>query len=276
MHEPTTVTKTVLDAPPTEATVSIEPELLGIVPRKTVLAGNTVLCRMALWNLLAGFVLVMFFFAGRDLATWDDLIERGEPVTATVYDKHERHGKSTSYYRDYEFNADGVHVSESESVSRDVYNAVQNGDTLPVTYLPGTQGKVWQQGVADAAAKSERFGAWVTAAVFGAVVICSGLWAHGANIAKHRRLLASGVAVPGRVVSHNITEYKGNKTYTITYEFRTVAANPAHRTTKVSVDKAQYERHALYNEPFTVVYAPDDSYTSLPYFRLTAARLLGA
>ena len=258
------------------APYTVEPELLGVAPRRVVLSRGAVVGRSLLLNLLVGFVLMLVFFARNDLATWDALIQRGVPVTATVYDKHERHGKSTSYYRDYEFNADGVHVSESESVSRDVYNAVQNGDTLPVTYLPGTQGKVWQQGVADAAAKSERFGAWVTAAVFGAVVICSGLWAHGANIAKHRRLLASGVAVPGRVVSHNITEYKGNKTYTITYEFRTVAANPAHRTTKVSVDKAQYERHALYNEPFTVVYAPDDSYTSLPYFRLTAARLLGA
>jgi hypothetical protein len=189
----------------------IEPELLGASPRMVRWSRQTVAARRLLWNLMIGTGLVFLFLGRNDLATWDALIDRGVPITASVHDKHISRGKTTSYSLRYTFYGDGSLIYGSDSVSRSEFEAANIGDTIPVTYLPGSNGEKWQQGEATQARRDERFWAWFLASGIVVGGFALGLGMFELHAREQMRLLQSGRSVVGRVMSGNITTYKNTK-----------------------------------------------------------------
>lgn len=251
----------------------VEPELLGVRPRTARWIDRTVTYRRLIWNLMFGTALVLLFFARNDLATWDALIDRGVPVTASVYDKTVYHGKSTTYSLRYSFYGDGLLWYGSDSVSHSAFDAANIGDTIPVTYLPGSRGEKWQQGIATELQRNNRFWEWIFAGFFGVGVLGIGLALFENEMRGQLRLLQYGISTVGRVVSGNITTHKGAKVYWIRYAYTT------HEnmlwSNSVSVPQATYEQYTLGNPYLTVVYDETKQNKSKPYFLLTAAELAG-
>ncbi|RYF69144.1 MAG: DUF3592 domain-containing protein [Cytophagaceae bacterium] len=128
-------------------TQHIEPELVAIKPpRRLRWKSNTKWLFGALGAVWVIGIGLLFYFGWRNYDTWDALMARGVVAQGTVYDKHRTEGQNTSFYLDYRFTADSGPVEGASYVSEDIYEQAKKGDALPVTYLPQTQGRIYQEG----------------------------------------------------------------------------------------------------------------------------------
>ncbi|MBC8134884.1 MAG: hypothetical protein H8F28_03240 [Fibrella sp.] len=271
--DPVSVAPTQQVAAGEQHTHAIEPELLGVRPRTARWTEKTVAMRRLLWNLMVGTALILLFFARNDLATWDALIAHGVPVTASVYEKDVSRGKTTSYHLRYTFYGDGLLCYGTDSVSSAAFESANIGDTIPVTYLPGSKGEKWQQGTATVSRRDDRFYQWIFAGFFGVGAFAIGLALFENEMREQLRLLQHGRPAIGRVVSGNITTHKSTKTYWVRYEY--TAYQNIVCADSVPVPQAAYEQYTLGNPYLTVVYDEAQYNKSKPYFQLTAAELAG-
>jgi hypothetical protein len=65
-----------------------------------------------------------------------DLRLRGLETTGVAINRRVSHGRSTSWYLEYRFNARGTVWIEERRVSRDIYDRYPPGSMVPVTYDP--------------------------------------------------------------------------------------------------------------------------------------------
>ncbi len=259
-------------APETPA-YSIEPELLGVRPRSVVWAKQTLLWRRVLWNLLVGVGILLFVLARRDIATWDALIERGIQTQATVYDSFwTRSKRGNKYHLRYHFESDKGICDNNNSTTASTF-ATFDGKTLPVTYLPGSEKSVYQEGIVTRARRDERLRDWELAGLATMLIFGVTLTGYEYSLRCQRRLLRLGVAIVGRSVSGEITKYKNNTTYWLRYTF-----TPAHalaHSKRVAVPQSVYDAQTWGKSLHTVLYDEVNPHDSKPYFQLTAAQVLG-
>lgn len=256
-----------------EAAHTIEPELLGVRPRPVVWAKQTLLWRRILWNVSVGVGLVLFLLARRDVATWDALMESGVQTQAEVYDTYTTHSKNgTKYHMRYRFQTDTGTHNDTSGINAEKY-ATGIGKTFTLTYLPGKEKPVYQQGVATPERRNRRLWHW-TIGTFCAVSLCAlvlGVYEHDAR--NQRRLLLYGATAPGLVVSGEITKHKNSHTYWLTYSFAS-RQNIAH-SAKVAVTENIYHAQVWGESVHTVLYDEASPHNNKPYFALTAAQVLG-
>ncbi len=143
---------------PTAEPHTIEPELLGMRPRTVRWSTSTVVWRFVLCNLLVGVVLLLLFLGRNDLATWDALIKRGVPISATVTDRYITHSKnSTTYHLKYRFEADGKTFDDSRTIASDSYYTMQE---FTATYLPDSNPPIYQPFVVTPVGRADRLHGW--------------------------------------------------------------------------------------------------------------------
>lgn len=134
------------DAAPTrvgarhESPYAIEPGLLAAPPRPVRWSVRAAKARRWCYGGYAGALLLFLAFACYDLATYDALLARGVPATATITSKNTLTLKSTGYYLHYSFKSDNGTTTGMKQVGSRGFDGVSVGSTFPITYLPGSHG----------------------------------------------------------------------------------------------------------------------------------------
>ena len=125
--------------------------------------------RLVLLLVLAGVVGVLMWMAHRDQVDLAALLAHGATTEATVTGKHTASGRSTTYYVDYAFTAEGVTVKSSDDVEYSLYRQANVGGPLLVTYLPGHP-ETHRSDAVDATLVANDRGAWILALVLALVI----------------------------------------------------------------------------------------------------------
>src|SRR5579883_1486658 len=153
----------------------IDPSILGETPRPARLTPGESTLRVWLFVQLIVIFAVYLGLWVSDMRSTNALRTHGQVVSAKVLSKHEYHGKSTSYYLDYEYIKGAVDISDTDEVSNDVYGQTNVGDPLTITYLPSDQdtycvGTMTQER-ADGRMANWSLGAIALVLVFGGIVL---------------------------------------------------------------------------------------------------------
>lgn len=250
----------------------MEAELMSPAPRHARLTSGTRATRLFLWNLLLGTFCVLLFFARRDLASWDALLQRGVVTQAQIIQKYTSQSKNgLTYHIDYGFYAQQEYCYGEMSVSESYFTRTEVGNKIPVTYLPESNGEIWQAGEITQERRHARQNIWIASTigamgVLGIIITCS-----LANWNNQLYLLQNGVVVPG-----TITEIRPSRPnypehgYTVTYRYP-VGKKRILQTIYLPQNAA--EQYTQGNPFLTVLYHSVDPYKSLPYIQITAARL---
>ncbi len=246
----------------------IEPELTDRTPHAARFTGGTQVGRLAVLALTAGGLWLVCWLASRDLGDLVALRAAGRPTTARVTGRHESHGKSTTYYLDYEFEGNGQQVEDDEAVSESEYDDTSIGTAIPVVYLPSDPQTHRIGAVNDARIARSRT-AWGVGALVTLIVLGGILWANEATRRNHLRLLREGVPVVGVVLDRNVVQAKST-TYYVQYRFTAPPASA--QVKKVSVTKRLYDECAP-GTPLTVLHEYARPANNVPYRALSDVRL---
>lgn len=244
---------------------SIEPELAGAsIPRLARLTPGTLTTRRYLWN--AAFVTLglIVFWGQRDIAPWDKIIKSGVTVQGVAYNNAE-HSENNSVSIQFETDAGTMYTHGALS------RTVRVGQSLPITYLPGTQGEFWLEGKPDSQQRNQRLLLWGLAGLgtFGlfaaTIAYCEKRWKHQLH------LLQEGVAVHGLVRSGEVIEITNPPQYHIRYTYWVGRGKEKGR---VRVSEYEYRSLTTRNPYLTVLYDVTQPSVSKPYFQCNAAYLV--
>ena len=255
-----------------DANYQIEPELQTSA-RQVDWSLQTRLGRK--WN--AGLILVPLliggFFAYRDVGSLYALLRQGKIVAAQVTGKREAHGKGSTYWLDYNFDAVGKQIQDTDTVPRSLYTSTAEGGTVQVTYLPSNP-SIHRAGSVDTARFRNRAGAWglVVGGITGCFLI--GMIVDEYRARRQRRLAVSGVAVAGKIVSLGPPTQRGrSNVYPVNYSFVDLSGNP---TTGVWNAPTPYDEYLEPNKDVTVLCDPDKPTRFCLYIELDAVQVQGA
>lgn len=247
---------------------AIEPELRGATPRRVSYTAGTQAARTLCVVLLVGVTWLVGWLGARDIGDLNALLGHGMTTTAHVTDKHEHHGKSTSYSLDYSFTVDGEEVDSNESISHYTYDYTNIGDPIDVTYLPEQPqthrvGAVTRDRV-DIQRTEWQWGDFAAAGIMGLILLAVEL-----NYRGHRRLLETGVPVRGEVTDRSMVRGKST-TYYLYYEFPGPLQT---QTNKITVSRFVFDSNPP-GEDLTVLYDPAKPTYNRPYCTLTDVQFI--
>lgn len=257
----------------------VEQELLCPLPRRAHLTSATRTFHRLLWNLCIGTFLILFFFARRDIETWDALLRQGQVAQAEVMFKHiSASGGNLTFYLNYGFYVQGRYCYGETPVSESRYYKTEAGDPLPVTYLPGTK-NIWQAGQINTKQRNRRLTIWIVWTFAATGLMGTILTSFIVNAKKQLWLLQNGIPATATITRIELTNANTTSeliSYRVTYRYKVPHRHKAgyrslEDTIYVKPEVAEkYKRDGSY---LSVLYDAQDPTKSLAYSQITAARL---
>ena len=213
---PSAAIPTATTAMPMTPRLRVVPQVMASPPRSVCWMPRAVRLRFVLWAVIATTLLAAGVGLWWDVSRWNALLNRGVVVSAPVYDKVRVGLRKDGYWYvgSYRFRVDGITVNDSMPITATEYHSPNRVKSVSVTYLPGSQPLLYQNGLVTATRRDDRLAQWV---VGGLVAVATGgafLLLFEYNAARERRLLRHGVAVVGR-----ITALPPPRTNRLEYEF---------------------------------------------------------
>lgn len=234
------------------------------VPRAARFTARTHASRLLLLLFIAGVACLLGWLHDRDLRRMNALKVQGRASLAHVVGKHTHDGKSTSYYLEYAFKANGAWQYGERSVSEDEYAGSRPGGAALVTFLP-SQPETFVFGTMTPA----RIQAWQNAWLWGegAASAFLALLFFGTEAARRRHLLLlrDGTVILGTVTDRSMLQGLPQ----VTYQF---LADSKPYSKKISTTYRFYEQVES-GKTLTVLYDPAYPSHSIPYRVLTDVAL---
>jgi hypothetical protein len=171
---------------------------------------------------LAAFLLVpnliLYYGDSAVVQPYRDLEAQGRATDGVVTHRRITTGKGAHYYVGYRYTVNGmVYLPAETTVEQTTYTVMQEGSTVPVTYLPSSPGKHCLGEPADHAQRLIRqVFLWAVG-----IALALAVWFLYRHIAMSREmhLARYGTAVVGRISAKDRTRQKNSFTYWVRYEF---------------------------------------------------------
>lgn len=241
-----------------------DPEMLGQTPRRAGFTSSAIALRRFLLLLLITGPMIYVFYATQDMRQIQALRYHGLAVQATVTSKHISHGKSDSYYLDYEYVQGSTMISDDDNVGESVYEQTNVGDPLTITYLPSDT-SVYCAGVVTDDRVSGRETNWVLWGII-LVALLAAIFFGVVNAQKNQLfLLTYGSPATAMVTDRRVIKGK-TVTYRLMYQFE---VNGQLYPKSIQVTSSIYNL-ALPQSPLTVLYDPQNPANCSPFFALTS------
>jgi len=255
----------------------VEPELSGPTPRRVEYTRAARQTRAWLINASAAVFFVLLWASRVDTAFYRRIAAEGVTTRGTVVAIAESTKRSKRYRVQFEYEVPGGRQGwGAERVRERDFGLLSPGDRLAVTYLPSDPARhvLGAFGPRDAERRQSKWNTGVLLAGMLGAAACVG---HAVHLAKQRRLLERGVAVPARVVTcHRVAEDgSGGRTYSITYRYDWAPGARALSDRALICGRA-HPGLCVPGATFTVLRDPADSVLASPYFALQDVEIAGA
>ncbi|RYF69142.1 MAG: hypothetical protein EOO39_18135 [Cytophagaceae bacterium] len=158
----------------------------------------------------------------------------------------------------------------SRKVSRIEYKNMSVGKLMTVTYVPETQGRLWNRGRVSSDNRNSGVAVWILPLLGAGVFWGAIINAVAKTNRKQVRFLQEGVAVPAIVRSGQVSKSGNTISYTVQYSYWT---GEKKRKGQMIVPETSYRSMTENNPYFTVLYDAAHPREHLSYFQITQARL---
>ena len=228
------------------------------VPRAARFATSTQISRLSLLLFMVFVACLLGWLHDRDLGRMNALKAQGRTALAHVVGKHTSQGKSTSYYLEYDFKANGVWQYGERNVSEDEYAESRLGEAVLVTYLP-SQPETFVFGAMTRARIRARQGVWLWGE--GAAFAFFSVWLFGmvSTFRRHLSLLRDGTVAAGIITERSPGPTQGM--FHVTYQF---VADGKRYSERISSTQPFYEQMEL-GQALAVLYDPGQPSHNIPY-----------
>ncbi|RYF69143.1 MAG: hypothetical protein EOO39_18140 [Cytophagaceae bacterium] len=207
---------------------------------------------------------------------WNELLQQGIVTQAVPYDRYATYSgrnSTRSNYILYRFHADTVSRTFSRAVSQREYDTMPTREKVLVTYLPGTRGQIWEEGLASPERRNTNVAGEIIGTLIDGVVWLLCISVTSCSHTRQLHLLREGIAVPGVVRAALVFRRGKSNRYMVQYSYD---AGNKEQAGEMVLPEAQYRRIAGANTHFTVLYNAAHPHEPIPYSLITDAYLIAS
>jgi hypothetical protein len=215
--------------------------------------------RIFLWILLLSCLIIGPLWAMSTVGRLDKLKHTGKVLDADITDSSVTQGKSKTYHMTVDFSVGNDSVEQRRVVPEEVYQSYVNQPKIPVTVMPGDPNDFEIGAVTDEIVSGKRTN-WTLGVLAFIGLAAIFVLAFELSLSFERRLLTSGQAVEGRVLSATVVKGKATTT-TVSYSYATEFGERAGSSTLNGDMTVAFSP----GRPMIVLYLKNDDRKSRPY-----------